>query len=76
MYIGVFLIICASVFMYRVAEYEKRRGWLWASLTAVTTVLLYQVMLSTYVPPIAAVIASFILMTLANIYKPVSKGPI
>ncbi len=76
MYIGIFLIICAAVFMYRVAQYEKRRGWLWGSLTAIIIVLLSQVILSTYLPAVAGVILAYMLMMVANIYKPVNKGPI
>lgn len=62
--------------MCRVAQYEKRRGWLWGSLTAMVIVLLSQVILSTYLPSLVGVILAYMLMLAANIYKPVKKGPI
>ncbi len=76
MYIGIFLIICAAVFMYRVAQYEQRRGWLWGSVTALIIVLLSQVILSTYLPALLGAILAYMLMMAANIYRPVKKGPI
>ena len=76
MYIGIFLIICAAVLMFRVAQYEKRRGWLWGSLTALIIMLLSQVILSTYLPSLVGVILAYMIMMAANIYRPVNKGPI
>lgn len=64
-----------STLMYRVAEEERRRGWLWGSTTAIIISLLYQVMSSTYLPPFVGLIVAFLLMTVANIYKPADKGP-
>jgi MFS-type transporter involved in bile tolerance (Atg22 family) len=75
MYIQIFLIICMATCMHRIAEREKRRGWLWASITGIVIVLLGQLLQSAYAPSIAGFIVCFILMTLANIYKPVNKGP-
>jgi hypothetical protein len=75
MYIAIFLIISMSTCMYKIAALEKRRGWLWAGMTTVAIVLLYQMMSSTYAPPIIGFVLMFALMTLANIYKPVNKGP-
>jgi hypothetical protein len=72
---AIFLIICMSTLMYRVAEREKRRGWLWSAMTTIVMLLLYQMNFATYATAIAGLLLMFVLMTLANIYRPVNKGP-
>ncbi len=75
MYVQVLLIACVAVFMYRIAEHEKRRGWLWAGLSVLCVFALYQAMASLLIPPIGGLVIVFVLMTLANAFKPVNKGP-
>ena len=60
------LLILLCICIYRIAEFEKRRGWVWAGITFFLVVLLQSVL---------GVVLAFIFMTLANMYKPVKKGP-
>jgi hypothetical protein len=60
------MLILLCMCMYRIAELDKRRGWVWASITFFLIVLLQSVL---------GVVLTFILMILANIYRPVNKGP-
>jgi len=60
------MLILLCMCMYRIAELDKRRGWVWASITFFLVVLLQSVL---------GVVLTFILMIVANIYKPVNKGP-
>lgn len=76
MYMSIFLIICISTLMYRIAEKEKRRGWLWAAMTTLLIImLLFKLGMSGGLAAIAGFLLMFVLMTLANVYKPVNKGP-
>lgn len=69
------LLILFSVCIYRVAELDRRRGWLWAAINVIVTVLISQLIVSAYFSSVAGLLLSFALMTAANIYKPVKKGP-
>ncbi|MCG8506978.1 MAG: hypothetical protein MI755_20405 [Sphingomonadales bacterium] len=64
-----------STFMYRVAELEKRRGWLWAGICAVVIVTIGQWLSSTYLSSFGGATVTFMMMTIANVIKPVNKGP-
>jgi hypothetical protein len=76
MYMSIFLIICMSTLLHRIAEREKRRGWLWAAMTAIVMiVLLFKVGLSGAMGAIVGFVLMFALMTIANIYSPINKGP-
>ena len=75
MYIRVLLIACVAVFIYRIAEHEKRRGWLWAGLSVLCVFFLYENTVSLFIPPIVGLVIVFALMTLANVIWPVRKGP-
>lgn len=73
-YMAVFVTICMYVLMYRIAIFEKRRGWLWVLITVLTVTFFDQFIQSAYLPALLGAAASFVLMTLANIHKPVKKG--
>lgn len=72
---GTFVFFCLCILMYRVAEFEQRRGWLWMGITFVLIILMMQVFSSAYIPSFLGAAAAFLLMTFANIKKPVNRGP-
>ncbi len=60
------MLVMLCMCMYRIAEIERRRGWLWAFIAF---------MCMSLVQSAFGYLLAFILMILANIYKPVNKGP-
>ena len=60
------MLVLLCMCMYRIAELEKRRGWLWAFI-ALFMVMLFQ--------SVWGYVLAFVLMLLADIYRPVKKGP-
>jgi hypothetical protein len=69
------LTLLFSVCMYRFAELEKRRGWLWGLLTFAISALCQQFLLAGYWGAVTGFVASYALMTVAIIRQPVNKGP-
>lgn len=69
------LTVLFCICIYRIAEHEKRRGWLWASFTALCSVFLQLVLHLGYWGAASAVILTYAAMVLVNIKRPVNKGP-
>lgn len=44
MYLGLLLTICAGVLMSRIADYEKRNGWIWGLVGALCMLAVLQFM--------------------------------
>ena len=74
-YIPYFILFCMCVLMYRIAEFEKRRGWLWGLITLVIIVVLGQAIRSAYLSAFIGMAIAFCTMIAMNIVKPVKKGP-
>ena len=72
MYFKLFLIICACTFMYRVAEYERKKGWLWGLFTCMLCVVLLQLTSSDVLMFLGAVLTSYFTMMIIKMYA--SKG--
>jgi hypothetical protein len=68
-YLNIFLIICCCTFISRVAEAEKRRGWLWGSISLVLTLLLGKVIESSILVFVSSIIVSYITMFVANLLR-------
>ena len=60
------MLVLLCMCMYRIAEIEKRRGWVWAFIALFLIILLQSVW---------GYVLAFVFMTMANIYRPVNKGP-
>ena len=69
MYFQLFILIGLSVFMYRVAEFEKRRGWLWGGITAAWCLFMGQYFAPGFVYLLICLFCSYGTMVVANIIK-------
>lgn len=69
------LTLFFSICMYRIAEHEKRRGWLWALLTFTISASLQHALELGYWGAVLGLASAYGLMTVLNIYRPVRKGP-
>lgn len=67
----VFFCIC----MYRMALLERRRGWLWASITALASVTLQAVLGLGYWGAVLGLLSAYGAMALVINRSPVKKGP-
>ncbi len=67
-YLTILLMVCGCTFMYRVAELEKRRGWMWAGVTLIMLLLASKLIESRFIVFVVGVVVSFLTMFLANIF--------
>lgn len=63
------IIICSSIFMYRVAEFDKKNGWIWGFGATSISAVYAQWISSAIGLLILTIITSLILMTIANSFK-------
>ena len=66
-YTHVFIIICVCSFMYRIAEAEKRRGWLWGAIGLIWSLLLGNFINSLLLFFVSSFLLSYLTMFLANV---------
>ena len=72
---GIMLTLFFSICMYKIAEREKRRPWLWGALTFAVSAAIQHLLIAGYWGAVAGLMVSFGAMTAANIWRPVGKGP-
>ncbi len=68
-YMALFLMICAASLMGKIAEYEKRRGWLWGLITVGLAVLLSSLIASKIVFFLATVLTAYCSMFVLKILE-------
>jgi hypothetical protein len=59
--------------MYRVAQIENRRGWVWAGITLITLLVLNQLIQGGFLTMLLGALAVFILMGVVKHYRPVPQ---
>ena len=69
------LTMLFSISMATIAEIEKRRWWLWGSLTFTISAVIQTFLVQGYWGAVLGFFVSFGLMTFAKIKYPVKKGP-
>jgi uncharacterized membrane protein len=74
MYLSIFLTLCVMTLSYRLAKTDGRMGVLWGLIGLVITIGCSQVIANAILGALAGMILTVILMTLANIWRPVHKN--
>ena len=69
------LTVLFCICMYRIAQLEKRRGWLWALITALASVTLQTALGLAYWGAVSGLLLAYGAMAIANARNPVRKGP-
>lgn len=69
------LTLLFSISMYQIAEYEKRRGWIWGPSTFAASGLLQNLLIAGYWGAVSGFVLSFSAMTYMKMKYPVNKGP-
>lgn len=69
------LTLLFSISMWQIAEYEKRRGWIWGPCTFCGSGLLQTFLISGYWGAVLGFLLSFSFMTYVKMKFPVNKGP-
>jgi hypothetical protein len=69
------LTILFSLSISGMAEFEKRRGWLWGLSCFLVSALIQTFLISGYFGAVLGFLVSFSAMVYANFKYPVNKGP-
>ena len=69
MYLQIMIIVCVGIFMYRVALYEKRSGWIWGVAGAICALLVHQYFDAGVISLILSFLLAYIVMFAANLLE-------
>jgi len=67
---GFYLMIAASIIMYRVAIADKKTGWIWSGINLCITMLIGKLFGLTVLIVMAGFIVTFLVMFIFNIISP------
>jgi hypothetical protein len=71
--IGFYLMVAAAVVMYKIAEADKRRGWLWSGIVVCIIMLLGEFTDVGLVGILIGFCLAFLAMFIANVYFSAGK---
>lgn len=69
------LTLLFSISIAGMAQFDKRRGWLWGLSCFLVSALIQTFLVSGYWGAVLGFIAAFSAMVWANFHYPVTKGP-
>ena len=67
---GFYLMIAASIIMYRIAIADKKTGWIWSGINLCITMLIGKLFGLTVLIVMAGFIVTFLVMFIFNIISP------
>ena len=71
---GFYLMVVMSILMYRVAEADKRRGWIWSGVNLCVTMGLGKFYGLGVMMVIGGFILTFVIMFVVNLLGPKNPG--